>query len=669
MGRLISALTGSALLVATGVFVLPVQPTMAAIARQDTGWGLLSELVGSEWRSERTGALYRFEWREPDRVLVWRVGQTPETMRDEVIFTRDPATGVIQGVMPNFFNRRGPIEVASDGGVLFSVGGLVPIRTEFRREGSGYQMNAGGLGASTQTALIRVSGPPSEVATDTPPRRPSAPIIIAAAPEPLPAGRSGRNARSAARAETPAPRAPVVAPEASPQAATSRPGPIIIASAPPPPATTRPGPRGSATPPPRSTTDSREAAMQAQVVSRRVEAAREAEAERQRQAQIAEQARYAEETRRAQEAANSAAWGEAFGLLGAIVGGVAAGASSNGDMTAITAGMAAGSSLAAPNSEITTAANQNFEAERARYEAEQAAERELHARTMAAMNDPNNPLTQQQRRAEATRVERAEAERTGMERRHREEREAEEREALETQRNSEREADQSQAREDQERAEQEQREAAAAGQRQRDAERRRQEEEETRAAAERGRQVRAETQRREQEARQQEEERRRADRARMMRTGNASGGYSLSGGLPPLAPASRGPGSGTTTVPMDHIGGCRASGATVRYNLGVLMGEAVVGGGLAWSGEEGCSLPASTNAWVKVSWNGSYAWVSLGASPGSANGGPGYNSPGSPSWGALLCGFEGGRPTSCMDSDSAKRLWTNGTVTEVTIGW
>ncbi|MDQ3124687.1 MAG: hypothetical protein M3Q74_03695, partial [Pseudomonadota bacterium] len=228
-----------------------------------------------------------------------------------------------------------------------------------------------------------------------------------------------------------------------------------------------------------------------------------------------------EEARRAQEAANSAAWGEAFGLLGAIVGGVAAGASTNGDMTAITAGMAAGSSMVAPNSEISAAANQNFETERARYEAEQAAERELHARTIAAMNDPNNPLTQQQRRAETTRQERAETERADMERRHREEREAEEREALELQRTSERqvadaraEAAERQAADD--RREHERRMAEDQRRREREAEERRQQEEARRQAEEQARQQREEAQRREQEQRRLEAERREAERNRMV---------------------------------------------------------------------------------------------------------------------------------------------------------
>ena len=82
---------------------------------------------------------------------------------------------------------------------------------------------------------------------------------------------------------------------------------------------------------------------------------------------------------------------EMFGMLGAVVGGIAAGAQTNGDMTAITAGMAAGSGIAAPNSEIASAANTNFQAERERYEAA----REQERRAMAAVNNPNSLSTPQ----------------------------------------------------------------------------------------------------------------------------------------------------------------------------------------------------------------------------------------------------------------------------------
>jgi len=684
MRRVISALGAAALLAAQLSVVpgiasaqdgqpaepaTPASPTLSPdVART---WGVLAALSGREWSGN--AQFHRFVWTAQEQRLVWEVrSRNSESWVENAVFTLNDA-----GIGVRYLGRDQRLVIGQDGSAAIQFSDLSGGSLTFSQDGDRYRVQVRPIPAHYQ--LIAVEGWTGASLLDAAPASrtpaPRAPIIIAAAPEPAPApraGRSSRNAPAARPATTPTPVPPVRPPAAERRAG---PGPIVIASAPPPPAAMREGPRAAPAPTPRGgAAGSREAQMLAQVETRRLQAAQEAEAERQRQQALAERARQAEEARRAEEAANSAAWGEAFGLLGAIVGGVAAGSSTNGDMTAITAGMAAGSSIAASNSEIAAAANQNFETERARYEAEQAAERELHARTIAAMNDPNNPLTQQQRRAEATRQERAETERADMERRHREEREAEEREALMAQRATEQETAQSQARDEQaradrERADRERREAEAARQRERDAEQRRQEEDERRQAAERDRQARAEEQRREQEARRQEEERRRAERDRMMRTGNASGGYSLTSGLPPLAPSSRGPGTGTTTVPMDHIGGCRASGATVRYSLGVLMGEAVVGGGLAWNGEESCSLPASTNAWVKVSWNGSYGWVSLGASPGSANGGPGYNSPGSPSWGALLCGFEGGRPTSCMDADSAKRLWTNGTVTEVRIGW
>lgn len=409
--------------------------------------------------------------------------------------------------------------------------------------------------------------------------------------------------------------------------------------------------------------------MQAQVETRRLQAAREAEAERLRQQAAAEQARQAEEARRARAAADSAAWGEAFGLIGALVGGVAAGASTNGDITAISAGMAAGSSLVAPNAEVTAGANRNFQIEQQRYEAQQAAERELHARTMAAMNDPNNPLTQQQRRAEATRQERAETARADLERRHREERETEEREALMAQRTAETEAGRSRETAERERAEAERREAET---RRLETERRRREAEAAEREAERQRQE--EARRAEQEARARAEAERRAEeeRRRQLRQSrmarNTSGGVSAVG-LPPDSRGGGGPGRGEMSISVDHIGGCAATGASVRYSLNSIMGEPTVAGSFSWQGEEGCSVPSSTDAWVKVQYGTSYGWVNLDPAAPEANRGYGYNSPGSPNWGQLLCGFEGGRRTSCLDADSAKRLWAHGQVTEVRIGW
>lgn len=212
---------------------------------------------------------------------------------------------------------------------------------------------------------------------------------------------------------------------------------------------------------------------------------------------------------------------EMFGMLGAVVGGVAAGMQTDGDMASITAGMAAGSAVAGPNSEIASAANANFQAERQRYEAQREAERQ----TIAAMNDPNNPLTQQQRREGEARDARHAAERADLERQRSQDeaRWTEDREALagaNTYRNTaqapaqndvdrgardeaDRQARQEQAEADQQRREQQ---ARAAEQRERQAQQAR-EEQERRDQEARQRREQAE---REAEARRQEQERQRA---------------------------------------------------------------------------------------------------------------------------------------------------------------
>lgn len=666
MRRVISALAGSALLAASGVAAFPAS-AVPAVQQQPAGpdahatWGTLADLAGREWTANRQR--HRFIWSDGGRTLTWEVAAADSSSWSAYyIFTRSDA-GIEVALAGG--RSRGPLSVDADGSAVARVGSL-GATTRFVRDGDRFQIIFRPIpvtwrlepqpnGWTGQT--LRQAEAAAEPVT------PRAPIVIADA-TPAPAAPRRGPAAPPARAVAPAPQSP-----SGPSGSGS--GPIVIASAPPPPAAMREAPRSAAPAPAArgAAAGSREAQMQAQVETRRVQAAREAEAERQRQAAIAEQARQAEEARRAQEAANSAAWGEAFGMIGALVGGVAAGAASGGDMTAISAGMAAGSSLAAPNSEITTATNQNFETERARYEAQQAQERELHERTMAAMNDPNNPLTRQQRQAEATRVERAETERADMERRHREEREAEEREALEAQRTVENEADRTRQTEERERADAERREAEA---RRLETERRQREAEAAEREAERQRQE--EARRAEQEAREraeadrraEEERRRQLRQSRMAR--NASGGFSTVG-LPADARGGGGPGRGEMSVSLDHIAGCAATGATVRYSLSSIMGEPTVAGSFSWQGEDGCSLPASTDAWVKVQSGTAYGWAPLDPAPPEANRGFGYNSTGSPNWGGLLCGFEGGSRAGCMDADSAKRLWAHGQVTEVRIGW
>lgn len=257
--------------------------------------------------------------------------------------------------------------------------------------------------------------------------------------------------------------------------------------------------------------------MQAQVATRREQAAREAEAERQRQYQIAENARIAEENRRAQEAANAAAWSEGLGFLGALVGGVAVGMQTGGDMASITAGMALGSSVLAPNSEMAAAANVVMQGEVQRIEDERA----IQAQVIAELNNPDNPINQEARRRDADRETRQAADRERRETEERQEREDADREALLEQRMAEAATDRERQAELQQ--EEEARETARAEQQRRaDAQREREaqqarEEQERRQEEERQRREQAE---REAETRRQEQERQRAaaeaERTRLM---------------------------------------------------------------------------------------------------------------------------------------------------------
>lgn len=217
-----------------------------------------------------------------------------------------------------------------------------------------------------------------------------------------------------------------------------------------------------------------------------------------------------------------------------------------------------------------------------------------------------------------------------------------------------------------------QQEAAAAEQRERE----RREAAERRAAEER-----AAEQRRQEEARRAEaeararreaearaaEQRVQAERqSRMAR--NASGGFS-NVGLPPIEQGATPPGAGQLSMAVTHIGGCQASNVNVSYNLGMLVGEPTVSGSWGWSGEDGCTAPHTTEVWLRLQHGAAYGYVRLDGTVPPPNRGGGYNSTGSPNWGRLVCGFNGGSSAGCMDAESARRLWAHGQVVGFAIGW
>lgn len=474
--------------------------TSPAPASAEAFWGTLVGLSGREWTGE--GMSHRFVWDPATQTLEWQRRSSPANgWTKHYRLVRTPA-GIADTSGPSV---GADLRLGDDGTAVIRTREFIPLNTSFRAEGEGYRVTYNPFGQNfLMTPVADGWTGPSLAAADSPApsRAPSGPIILSA---------SGATGTSPARAATPPP---------VPPAGSGSPGPIVLAAAPPPAAVMRQAPAPGSSPQPSAPT-SREAQMATQVQTRRVQAAREAEAERIRQAEIAEQQRQAEEARRAREAQNAAGWGEALGFVGALVGGVAAGTATGGDMTAISAGMAAGSALSAPNSEIAAATNSNFEVERQRYEEQRAFEQ----RVIAELHNPDNPLTQQARAEEEERKTKYEADMAALarEQREMEARHALEREQLQQENNRSAANQQAEQRAQDERREQEQRQAAEQRRREEEAETRRrqeeerlQQEEERRQAAERERQAREEQQRREAEARRLEQERIAAERNRLV---------------------------------------------------------------------------------------------------------------------------------------------------------
>ena len=201
-------------------------------------------------------------------------------------------------------------------------------------------------------------------------------------------------------------------------------GPIVLAGAPPPAAILRSAPAAGS--PSAPAPSSREALMQAQIATRREQAAREAAEERERLARIERERVYAKQQQQAAEANQSSFFGDLLAFGGAMLGGVAAGMQNGSDMDSITAGMALGATLVAPDSEITAAANKEVLAVAQR----QTEERAFNDSVIAAMHDPNNPLTQQQKRESDARQARDAEKQVKRERENREAKEAADRDAL-----------------------------------------------------------------------------------------------------------------------------------------------------------------------------------------------------------------------------------------------
>lgn len=132
-----------------------------------------------------------------------------------------------------------------------------------------------------------------------------------------------------------------------------------------------------------------------------------------------------------------------------------------------------------------------------------------------------------------------------------------------------------------------------------------------------------------------------------------------------------GPGKGSISKNNITIGLCTANTFTVQYQLDSLLGEPTVNGAYKWtSSDSSCELPASTVVWLKLaSANNNYGYVQINPVVSKANKGLGYNVAGSPNWDVVLCGYQGTKATTCLNSSSAKNLWKTGRVVDFQVQW
>lgn len=181
------------------------------------------------------------------------------------------------------------------------------------------------------------------------------------------------------------------------------------------------------------------------------------------------------------------------------------------------------------------------------------------------------------------------------------------------------------------------------------------------ARAEADRQQRAQEAERRRMAQQQAD----ADKARMI--GQSPSGAFSTVGLRAINPSGS-PGAGRLSRPVSNVGGCRATNISVSYKLDDLLGEATVNGEWSWQGDGACTPAASTKVWLRLQDGSAYGYVEISPSVPRA-GGASMNTTGSPDWSQLVCGFDGGRASGCMDAASARKLWTNGRVAGFEVGW
>ncbi|MFT3997861.1 MAG: hypothetical protein QM667_10680 [Asticcacaulis sp.] len=169
------------------------------------------------------------------------------------------------------------------------------------------------------------------------------------------------------------------------------------------------------------------------------------------------------------------------------------------------------------------------------------------------------------------------------------------------------------------------------------------------------------------EARRKQEEAAKREKENRRLSAQASGRY-FTTALPEVRKDSGGPGSGTLRASVGNVGRCDATSVTVKYNLG--SWGASRNASLSWAGEGDCKPGTWLKVWLRVEAGpAAFGWVEVDVDPVKANSGFGHNMGEIADWNNLLCGFDGIRSTGCMDAESAKRIWTNGRVTDFAVVW
>ena len=128
-----------------------------------------------------------------------------------------------------------------------------------------------------------------------------------------------------------------------------------------------------------------------------------------------------------------------------------------------------------------------------------------------------------------------------------------------------------------------------------------------------------------------------------------------------------GPGKGEMTKQGVFVGNeCTVDSLTVKWNLDSLLGDTIYGN-YKYLGN--CKPDPSFMIWLRVEHAGTGGYVRIAPALPNKPGTWGFNTPGSPNWDEVLCGYDGTRRVKCLSKASAKRAWKNGRVTGFRVPW